>query len=37
MTAINPENLKEIMTKNTYCVAKGATGATNHYWMQKDK
>ena len=38
MTATKPENLKTIQSESTlYCMAKGDTGATNHYWRSQDK
>ena len=32
-----PDNLNNIFRNNNYCVAKGNTGATSHYWMDKHK
>ena len=37
MKEIIPENLNNILHNNTYCVAKGDTGATSHYWMEEHK
>ena len=38
MTAQKPEKLKTSDANSTlYCVAKGDTGATNHYWRTQDK
>ena len=31
------ENLNNVFRKNNYCVAKGDTGATSHYWIDKHK
>ncbi len=37
MTAQKPEKFKLNVANTTYCVAKGDTGATNHYWKPQDK
>ena len=37
MKATQPENIKNEVINNTItCVAKGNTGATNHYWMKQN-
>ena len=38
MTDHKPEKLNFVSNITTsYCVAKGDTGATGHYWTDKDK
>ena len=37
MKDFTPDNLNNISHDNTYCVAKGDTGATSHYWMEENK
>ena len=32
-----PENLNTNVIHSTYCIAKGGTGASNHYWMSKNQ
>ena len=37
MTDQNPEKLNFVNNTSTFCIAKGDTGATSHYWTENDK
>ena len=37
MKAIQPKKFNLNNKNDTYCVAKGDTGASQHYWMKQDE
>ena len=37
MTDKNPEKLNLMSNTSSFCIAKGDTGATSHYWTDNDK